>query len=41
MKTSILSGKINETKNLIDNGVTVFDDEEIAETFNKYFYNIT
>ena len=37
------SDKINyrETINLIDNEVTSSNDEEIAETFNKYFCNIT
>ena len=39
---NLFSDKINhrETINLIDNGVTLFNDEEIAETFNKYFFNI-
>ena len=29
-----------ETTNLINNEVTISNDEEIAETFNKYFCNI-
>ena len=29
-----------ETINLIDNQITLSNDEEIAETFNKYFWNI-
>ena len=35
--------KINhrETINLIDNGVTLSNDEEIAGTFSKYFCNMT
>ena len=38
----LFSDKINhrETINLIDNEVTLSNDEEIAETFNKYFCNI-
>ena len=38
----IFSDKINhrETINLIDNGVTLSNGEEIAETLNKYFGNI-
>ena len=38
----IFSDKTNhrETINLIDNGVTLSNGEEIAETFNKYFGNI-
>ena len=39
---TLFSDKINhrETINLIDNEVTLSNDEEIAETFNKYFCNI-
>ena len=38
----LFSDKINhrETINLIDNEITLSNDEEIAETFNKYFCNI-
>ena len=38
----LFSDKINhrETINLIDNKVTLSNDEEIAETLNKYFCNI-
>ena len=38
----LFSDKINhrETINLIDNEVILSNDEEIAETFNKYFCNI-
>ena len=38
----LFSDKINhrETINSIDNGVTLSNDEKIAETFNKYFCNI-
>ena len=38
----LFSDKIyhRETINLIDNEVTLSNDEEIAETFNKYFCNI-
>ena len=38
----LFSDKINhtETINLIDNGVTLSNDKEIAETFNKYYCNI-
>ena len=36
------SDKINnrQTINLIDNEITLSNDEEIGETFNKYFCNI-
>ena len=36
------SDKINykETTNLVDDRVTLSNDDEIAETFNKYFCNI-
>ena len=39
----LFSNKINyrQTMNLIDNEVALSDDEEIAETFSKYFCNIT
>ena len=38
----LFSDKINhrETINLIDNEIILSNDEEIAETFNKYFCNI-